>query len=178
MSDRPLLDTGLFLMDFSRQATTGFLAGFEGDTFVKRFTADGSHAAYIVGHITFTDDTTLNMLAGEAHTLSEPEQKLFGGGATISETLADYPPQAELIEKMHAVRAKLVEYFKGLSPAELIAPVEGPLAQFGDTRAKLMTSIAWNECFNGGQMSFLRRHVSIQSVFDMLEMVRSAEDAR
>ncbi|MEO1717004.1 MAG: DinB family protein [Planctomycetota bacterium] len=165
MSDRPLLDTGLFLMDFSRQATTGFLAGFEGDAFVKRFTADGSHAAYIVGHITFTDDTTLNMLAGDAHTLSEAEQKLFGGGATISETLTDYPPQAELIEKMHAVRAKLVDYFKGLSPAEIIAPVEGPLAQFGDTRAKLMTSIAWHEGFHGGQLSVIRRQLGLPRVF-------------
>ncbi|MEL6497166.1 MAG: DinB family protein [Planctomycetota bacterium] len=165
MSDRTLLDTGLFLMDFSRQATIGCLAGIESGAFVKRFAADGSHAAYIVGHITFTDDTTLNMLAGEPHTLSEPEQKLFGGGATISETLADYPPQSELVEKMHAVRAKLVEYFKGLSPAEIIAPVEGPLAQFGDTRAKLMTSIAWHEGFHSGQISVIRRHLGMPRVF-------------
>ncbi|MEO1534061.1 MAG: DinB family protein [Planctomycetota bacterium] len=165
MSDRPLLDTGLFLMDFSRQATTGLLAGIEGDDFVKRFTDDGSHAAYIVGHIAFTDDSTLTMLAGAESSLSESEQKLFGGGATISESLADYPPQARLIETMHAVRANLTEYFKSLSPAEIIAPVEGPLAQFGDTRAKLMTSIAWHEGFHAGQLSVIRRQLGLPRLF-------------
>ncbi len=165
MADRPLLDTGLFVMGFARQATNGFLNGIEGDAFVRTFAEGGGNAAYIAGHIAFTDDATLKMLAGKAGVLSESEQKLFGGGAAPTENTADYPPQAELIAKMNALRDDLVAYFSSLSDDELTAPVEGDLAQFGDTRAKLMTSIAWHEGMHAGQLTVLRRQLGLPRVF-------------
>lgn len=165
MSDRPLLGTGLFVMDFARRATMGFLDGIEGDAFVKTFAPGGGNAAYIVGHLCFTDDMTLQMLAGKPATLSEAEQNLFGGGAEPTENTADYTPQAELVGKLNDLRVGVVEYFKGLSDEELLAPVEGPMAQFGDTRAKLMTSLAWHEAMHAGQLTVIRRQLDLPRVF-------------
>ncbi len=165
MSDRPLLDTGLFVLEFARRATLGFLEGIEGDAFVKAFAPGGGNAAYAVGHIASTDDMTLQMLAGQPGALPETHQKLFGGGAHPSENTADYPPRAEMIETMNGLRASVIDYFKGLSEAELLAPVEGPMAQFGDTRAKLMTSLAWHEGMHAGQLTVIRRQLGLPRVF-------------
>ena len=160
-----LLDTGLFVMQFARNATLGFLDGIEGDHFVRLFSEDGGNAAYIVGHILSTDDMTLQMLAGKPSMLTEAEGKLFGGGAHPTQNLADYPAREDLLGKLAAARESLVGYFSGLSGNDLVAPVEGPLAQFGDTRAKLMTSLAWHEGMHAGQLTVIRRQIGLPRVF-------------
>lgn len=165
MADRPLLDTGLFVLDFARKATLGFLDGIEGDAFCQTFAPGGGNAAYAVGHIASTDDMTLQMLAGRPGAISEAQQKLFGGGAEPSEKTADYPPPAELIATMNDLRASVLDYFKSLSEADLLAPVEGPMAQFGDTRAKLMASLAWHESLHAGQLTVIRRQLGLPRVF-------------
>ncbi|MEM8757132.1 MAG: DinB family protein [Planctomycetota bacterium] len=163
MSD--LLNTGLFVMDFARRATLGFLDGIEGEDLVRAFAEGGSHAAYIAGHIAFTDDMTLKMLAHRDPTLTEAQQKLFDGRVTPSNSQSDYPAKQEILSVMAAVREDLIGYFSGLSNAELTAPVEGPLAQFGDTRAKLMASIAWHEGMHAGQLTVIRRQLGLPRVF-------------
>lgn len=160
-----LLETGLFVMQFARQATLGFLDGIEGESFVHTFTPDGSNAAYIAGHVAFTDDMTLQMLAGKPPALSEAERRLFDGGAAPTRSLADYPDKADLIARMNGIREDLVAYFSGLSDEQLTAPVEGPLAQFGDTRAKLMSSIGWHEGMHAGQLTVIRRQLGLPRVF-------------
>ena len=165
MSDRPLLDTGLFVMDFARKATLGFLEGIKGDAFVQTFTPDGGNAAYVVGHLCFTDDMTLHALAGRESTFTEAEQKLFGGGAEPSKQSADYPSRDELLTRLTDLRTGIIEYFTSLTPSELTAPVEGPMAQFGDTRAKLMPSLAWPEGMHSGQLTVIRRQLALPRVF-------------
>lgn len=160
-----LLDTGLFVMDFARKATLGFLDGIDGDQFVTPYADDGSSAAYIAGHIAFTDDMTLQMLAGRGSMLSEAEQKLFGGGANPAADAARYPDREAMLRQMNSIREALLGYFKGLSDADLTAPVEGPLAQFGDTRAKLMASLAWHEGMHAGQLTVIRRQLGLPRVF-------------
>ncbi|MEO1584835.1 MAG: DinB family protein [Planctomycetota bacterium] len=164
MTDRPLLETGLFALDFARKATMGFLDGLEGDAFCTLFAPGGGNAAYIAGHIAYTDDMTLQMLAGQPAVLTADEQPLFGGGAAPSPNPEIYPPREAIIEKMTTLRASLVEYFSSLSDAELVAPVEGPLAQFGDTRSKLMASIAWHEGMHAGQLTVIRRQLDMPRV--------------
>lgn len=160
-----LLDTGLFVLGFARNATMGFLNGLEGDMFYRRFCPTGSNAAYVAGHIASTDDMTLQMLAGRPGTLTPAEQRLFGGDASPSENPKDYPPREALVQKMTDLRRDLIAYFSGLSDAELTAPVEGPMAQFGDTRAKLMASLAWHEALHAGQLTVLRRQQDLPRVF-------------
>lgn len=160
-----LLETGLFVLDFARKATDGFLTGIEGDAFYTLFAEGGGNAAYIVGHIALTDDMTLHMLAGRDLIFNEAEQKLFGGGAEPTAIAADYPPQAELMQKYTDVRAALIEFYKGMSDDELVMPVEGDWAQFGDTRAKLMTSLAWHEAMHAGQLTVIRRQLAMPRVF-------------
>lgn len=160
-----LLDTGLFVLDFTRQATAGFLNGIEGDLFFKRFCETGGNAAYIAGHIAATDDMTLQMLAGQPAGLTEQETKLFGGGAEPSENPADYPSRERIMELFAERRAAVLAYFKSLSDAELTAPVESPMAQFGDTRAKLMSSLAWHEGMHAGQLTVIRRQNDLPRVF-------------
>lgn len=164
MSDRTLLDTGLFVLNFARRATLGLLEGIEGEAFVNTFAKDGGNAAYIVGHIAYTDDMTLKVLAGKPSKLDDRLGKLFGGGAEPTQTLADYPSQQELVELMADRRDALVAWFSSLSDAELTAPVEGDFAQFGDTRAKLMTSIAWHEGLHTGQLAVIRRQLELPRV--------------
>lgn len=165
MDHRPLLDTGLSVMEFARKATMGFLDGFEGDAFHTAFAPGGGTAAYIVGHIAFTDDMTLRMLAEREGTLSDAEQKLFGGGASPAEQASEYPPGPELIQTMTGLRSSLLGYFREQSEEQLLAPVEGPMAQFGDTRAKLMASLAWHEALHAGQLTVLRRQLGMPRVF-------------
>lgn len=160
-----LLETGLFALGFARQATVGFLDGIEGDNFCRLFAEGGGNAAYITGHLIFTEDTTLQMLAERPSVFTEAEQKLFGGGAEPTARVADYPDRAELMQKLTSTRDDLIAYFKSLSDDQLTAPVDGPLAQFGDTRAKLMASIAWHEGMHAGQLSVIRRQLSLPRVF-------------
>jgi len=165
MSLSPSHQTGLFILDFARQATNGFLAGLEGGLLYKLSCPTGGNAAYVVGHLAFTDDMTLQMLAGHPSALTEQEQKLFGGGATPTENPADYPARERLMELFTERRQAIADYFKGLSEAELLAPVEGPMAQFGDTRAKLMSSLAWHESMHAGQLTVIRRQCDLPRVF-------------
>ena len=163
MSD--LLETGLFVMEFARRATSGFLNGVEGDLFYKRFCETGGNAAYVAGHLAFTDEMTLESLAGQPGKMTEDEKKLFGGGAEPTENPVDYPSRERIMELFNERRESVIAYFKSLSDEELTAPVEGPMAQFGDTRAKLMASLAWHEAMHAGQLTVLRRQLDLPRVF-------------
>ncbi|MEM1071992.1 MAG: DinB family protein [Planctomycetota bacterium] len=160
-----LLETGLFVMDFARRATMGFLQDIEGDAFHRLFCEGGSNAGYIVGQLAYTDDMTLHMLAGKPSIFSEDQQKMFAGGADPAADCSRYPGRDELIAMMVERRETLTAYFKGQSDEDLTTAVEGPLAQFGDTRAKLMTSIAWHEGMHAGQLTVIRRQLDLPRVF-------------
>ncbi|MEO0513349.1 MAG: DinB family protein [Planctomycetota bacterium] len=163
MSD--LRDTGLFVLEFGRRASEGFLGGLEGAAFFKLFAEGGGNAAYAAGHIAFTDDSVLTMIAGQESELTEAEKTLFGGGATPSEQPSDYPSRQRILELFAERREKLLAYFRGLGDDELTAAVEGPMAQFGDTRAKLMASLAWHEAMHAGQLTVIRRQQGLPRVF-------------
>jgi hypothetical protein len=159
------LDAGLFALNFARQASNAFLNGIEEQHFHRPFSPEGGTPAYIVGHLTSTDNMTLQMLAGRPSMLTEREQQLFGGGASPESQRGEYPSPSAMLQKMHEVRNALIGYFQGLSDAELNAPVEGPMAQFGDTRAKLMASLAWHEGMHAGQLTVIRRQLGLPRVF-------------
>ena len=161
----PILRPGLEAMELTRKFTLGLLEPIGGDQMVTRACKNANHTAYVIGHIAATDDYFLKELAGQASALPESWEGKFGMGVELSDDAAAYPSKQELVDAMAERRGALVAWLCALSEAELLAPIEGDLAQFATSRAALPGALAFHEGFHAGQMSTTRRALGIELMF-------------
>jgi len=161
----PLLTTGLQALEFARGVTDSLIGSLEPEQWFKAPCAGGNHAGWIVGHIALTDQYFFMTLGGREAAVPADWEKLFGMKTVAYEDASKFPSIRELTEALAATRARTIEWLRSLSDEELLEPVEGDVAQFCQTRAHLMSTLAYHEGMHAGQLSVARRALGIPPMF-------------
>ncbi len=156
---------GLGSLATTRTFTMGLLEPITKVQMLTRPCDNANHTAYVLGHISWTDDTFLTALAGTDSALPQGWADKFGMNAALSDDASSYPSKEELVRVMTERREAMIAWLSSLSHDELVAPVEGDLAQFASTRAALPGTLAFHEGFHAGQMSVCRRKLGIELMF-------------
>ncbi|MEO1008436.1 MAG: DinB family protein [Planctomycetota bacterium] len=161
----PLLRTGLDALAFSRRLMDGLVQATPGEEFFLPACEGTNHAGWVAGHIANTDAGLMQAVGGPKSMLNPRWNELFGDGSTCTAGPSAYPSRDEIIDTLARTRAALRDWLSGLSEAELLEPIEGDLGRFANSRAMLMSSIAFHEGFHSGQASVARRANGLPSLF-------------
>ncbi len=160
-----LLETGLGALAFSRHVTLGLFEDVPDGKVCHQPFAGANHVLWILGHLACTDEYFLNNVGGRPYNRFEKWEKLFFMKSKPTPNRTDYPPVAEVKEALDKNRQELIGWFKSMSDAELVKPIEGDMSQFAANRAVLMSTIAWHEGLHAGQMSVVRKSLGIAPKF-------------
>jgi uncharacterized damage-inducible protein DinB len=155
--DRSALDASLFALGFARQVTLTLLEDLPED---KWWLAPGpglNHAAWILGHLAWTDDLFLTGVAGKPSVLPDGWSKTFGMKSTPTGDRNAYPAPAELRSALGRTREAITGWLRGLDAAAQTAPLPASFADFASCHATLGASLAWHEGLHTGQLTVVRR---------------------
>lgn len=161
----PIVTPGLQGLELSRGFLKMLLEGLTDEQMMTRPCPKGNHAAWIVGHLAWTDDSFLQGLAGQASGIPESWNAMFGMKSEPSDDPAAYPPREELMRRLDDRREGVRAWLSGLSEAELTAPIEGDMAQFARTLAMVPSSLSFHEGMHAGQLSMARRAAGLGPLF-------------
>ena len=160
-----LIASGLASLKLARDTTNAMLDGLEGDQLTHRPCTGGQHALHILGHLAFSDAMTVGLDDDAAGTLPDGFKDAFGMGAVIKDTAADYPPVDVIRAQFTQKREAVIAWLEGLDEQPLLAPLDGPWAEFGRNRAHLPHTLAWHEGTHSGQLSQVRRSLGLAHKF-------------
>ena len=160
-----LLETGLGALAFSRKVTLGLFEDIPDSKICHQPCAGANHPLWILGHLACTDEFFLNGVGGRPYNRFAEWEKTFFQGSKPAPDPKAYPPIAEIKAAFDKNRQDLIGWFKSMSDAELLKPIEGDLAQFAANRAVLMSTIAWHEGQHSGQLSVVRKSLSLAPKF-------------
>ncbi len=160
-----LIAAGLASLKLARDTTDAMLDGLTDNQLTHRACDGGQHALHILGHLAFADAMTVGLDDEAAGTLPEGFSEAFGMGSVIKDHASDYPPIDVIREQFTQKRAAVIAWLEGLDEAKLLAPLEGPWAEFGRNRAHLPHTLAWHEGTHSGQLSQIRRSLGVPHKF-------------
>ena len=156
---------GLEALEQARGFTLRLVEAIAPAQMVTRACPGANHTAYVIGHIAWTDDAFVSMLSGGAPALPGDWASKFGMKVQLSDDPSFYPGKDELISAMDERREALVGWLGSLGHDELVAPIEGDLAEFARTLSALPGTLAFHEGFHAGQMSACRRALGLPVLF-------------
>lgn len=160
-----LIDPGLYALNFARQATLGFFEDIPDDKLCFQTCPGANHALWILGHLAMTDEYFLDNVGGRPRNKFDAWEKIFFMGSKPTPNASDYPPASEVKQVLDQNRKTLLEWFGGMSEAELVKPLEGDMGNFSPNRAALAATIAWHEGMHAGQMTAIRKCLGIAPKF-------------
>lgn len=151
-----------FLLHYSQM-----LVADVGDEQLTRQPLPGvNHPAWILGHLANSTDVGATLL-GEARSLPEQWDKLFGRGSQISPDRSVYPSKAELCTALEQGFSRLLNQANAAGAETLARPNPNPrlkemLPTVGDALAFLMTG---HFAAHLGQISAWRRMQGLAALF-------------
>lgn len=148
-----------------RVLTLKVAADIPDEKLTARACPNSNHAAYILGHIAWTESFFITTFGRGDNGFPQSWNECFGFGVETIDDRGAYPSKQELIDTMANVRAHLEAWLRGCTPDELLAPIEGDLAQFATSRAGLASSLGFHEGFHAGQLSTVRRSLGFPRLF-------------
>ncbi|HKQ46892.1 MAG TPA: DinB family protein [Phycisphaerae bacterium] len=160
-----LLETGLAALAFSRKVSLGLFEDIPDNKICHQPCAGANHPLWILGHLACTDEFFLKGVGGRPYNRFEKWEKLFFMGSKPTSDPKVYPPIAEVKEALDKNRQEMIGWFKSMSDAELLKPLESDLADFAANRAVLMSMIAWHEGLHAGQLSVVRKSLGLTPKF-------------
>jgi hypothetical protein len=160
-----VLENGLAALAFARRVTLGLLEDVPKDRLFHQLTSGGNHAAWVIGHLAVTDDTLLSGLGGRAPKCPKSWEKLFGMGSQPTGNPSDYPPVAEITERLSQCREELAAWFGSMDEAKLASPLPKDMETFAASHGALMSSLAVHEGLHAGQLTMIRRDLGIGPKF-------------
>ena len=152
-----LLDNGLAVLAFARQATLAFLDDLPEDKLCYSPIPDGNHAMWLIGHITVTDDTVRHGLGGGTAKCPEGWTDLFGAGSAPAPDPGKYPSVAEMREHLNARREDLIAWFRSMDHTKLTEALPEDSLRFAPNYAGLMASLAFHEGLHAGQLRVITK---------------------
>jgi uncharacterized damage-inducible protein DinB len=160
-----LIAPGLHALNFGRRATLGYFEDIPDDKLCFQACPGANHALWVLGHLAMTDEYFLDNVGGKPRNKFDAWEKKFFMGSKPTPSPADYPPASEVKQVLDQNRRTLLDWFGGMSDAELVRPIEGDMGQFAPTRAALVSTIAWHEGMHAGQLTVIRKSLGIAPKF-------------
>ena len=159
-----LIDAGLAALGFARQALLGMIDALPEDKILHQPCQGANHAMWILGHLACTDEFFMNKVDGRPFNKFEDWKDKFFMKSKPTTNAADYPPLAEVKEILANNREALISLFSNMDEAKLRSPLPGDLS-FAPSHAALIPTIAWHEGMHIGQLTVIRKSLSLDPVF-------------
>jgi uncharacterized damage-inducible protein DinB len=160
-----VLANGLGALTFSRTLLSTLIEDIPHDKLTHQPIPGTNHAIWVLGHIAYCDDLFRKVLGGARSTFPEDWKPLFKDGSEPTTDARGYPVMEELRRVAEQCRAELTQWFAGMSPEQLAAPLPKDWQPFARTMGELMSNIASHETFHAGQLSALRRSLKLKRHF-------------
>jgi uncharacterized damage-inducible protein DinB len=149
---------------WARNYAEQLLAGLRDDQLTARAGGKGNHALWVMGHLALAEDMLVSRMTGAAPQLPEEHQRLFAPGSEPTNAAADYPPRAELLERMRSTRRRVVAWVESLDEESARRPTEGRLQRFAPDAISAAFTIASHETFHAGQVAAIRAALGMPRV--------------
>lgn len=156
------LDASLAALEFSRNFLNGILRDFPEDQALFAPFAGANHATWILGHITWVDDTVLQLWGGRATGLPANWPDLFAWKSAPETDAGRYPSFSDMKNHLHERREVLVGWFGTLDDATLRSRLGGELDWFARSIGHLPGSIACHENMHAGQLTVVRKALGLK----------------
>lgn len=160
-----LIDAGLAALAFSRQALLGMFDSLPEDKLLHQPCPDANHAMWILGHLACADEYFMNKVADRPFNKMEAWKDKFFIRSKPTTSAADYPPIAEVKETLANNREALISCFGKMDEAKLRSPLPEDMQDFAPSHTALIPTIAWHEGMHTGQLSVIRKSLSLPPVF-------------
>jgi len=164
-TESPLLSSGLNAMRFGRGFLKMLIEKTTDDIFYTPAFEGANHAAWVVGHLAYTDDCFLEDLAGQERKVPKAWEALFGVNSKPTSDAKIYPTRQELMAVLDERRAAMEKWLGSLTDAELLEPIKGDIAMFAANRAQLGSSCSFHDAFHAAQISAARRASGLPPLF-------------
>ncbi len=161
----PVLERGVAALKFARQTILQFLEDIPEDKLTHQPCAAGNHALWIAGHLAQADDYFMTHVGNKPARCTESWGKLFGMGSTPKPDAATYPSLSEIKNSLADNREALLGWFGSMSGEDLNKPLPDDYKSFAADFGMLMTSIAWHEGMHTGQLTVVRKSLSLAPKF-------------
>lgn len=146
------------MIDGARKFSEGLLASFTKPTdWTYQLFPSANHALWFAGHMGTSDDFWLRTVAPDKSKIPEGYNQRFGGGATPTANLADYPPVEEVLAFMRERRAALSAELNAMSNAQLASKLPAGSPEFLTDFSSVFETATWHEGLHAGQLSMTRR---------------------
>jgi hypothetical protein len=161
-----MLDTAnqvnLLLMQYCRV----LLADIPDERMTEQPVPGVNHPAWVLGHLAWTADGTLEKLGGQK-ALPAEGGVLFGAGSKPSDARGDYPPKDELLRAVEQSYQQLRQKAAAASPEQLSRPTTNPRAK--ETLPTMREMVAFlltgHMGVHLGQLSSWRRMIGLPPLF-------------
>ncbi len=141
------------------------IADLTDEEYFKPPIAGANHTAWILGHISQTEDWAVGLITGCAHRLSQSTHELFQGGSTCLPDSAKYPSRKEIDEMFRNSRAATTEALKAFDDGKWNDPSpEGAPQQFFPTLGSLWGLQGTHQFWHVGQLTVCRHAMNKKKV--------------
>ena len=161
MSD--LKDAALGAFSFAGFTTDKALDGFSEATKCETCESAPNHAAWTLGHLAYTYDSTLVEMAGQEAKLDGSWKTMYGMGSAPA---VDDPHSFDELKAAFTERRQAMsDWFSGLSEEKAAEALPEEWAMFGKSVAGMMGALGAHENFHAGQLSVVRKKLGMDRVF-------------
>src|ERR1035437_6700439 len=117
-----MLESYLATINHTRNTTLKLVADLSDDQMVVQPAPKTNHPAWVLGHLLITEHSFLNLIAAEAPPawIDDAWRATYGGNSTPVADKAKYKPKAFYIEKLAAVREKIITRLKAMKPEDFL----------------------------------------------------------
>lgn len=161
----PSIRSGLDAIAWSRSLLKAMLDNTPDEHFYRAPCPGGNHAAWVAGHIAYSEDGIRVALGGGAPVLDPAYEDLFNMGKPCRDGARGYPSRQELMDALATAREATVAWFSNMGEAEAARAVEGGLAMLSKTHGGMVHAYAGHEAFHAGQVSMARRAAGLPVLF-------------
>lgn len=155
------LEASLAALEFSRNFLSGILRDFPAEQALFAPFAGANHATWILGHITWVDDITLQSWGKQPSGLPANWPELFAWKTTPTTDASRYPAFSAMKDHLASRRAALVDWFLSLDDARLASKLGGDFDWFARSIGHLPSSIACHENMHAGQLTVVRKALNL-----------------
>jgi hypothetical protein len=139
-----------FSLNLADEAMLQSLSAIEDAPLTFPTSNGGCHPMWVLGHLTFIEALTHELLAGEANPIAS-WGAMFGPGTTTTANAAQYPPFQEVRSRYIQLRKRTLQLLDSFSEADLDKRVSNPpqgLEKHFGTYGNAMLTLAFHQALH------------------------------
>ena len=145
-------------LESSRNMSEKMLADFKTpQQWTHQVFEGGNHALWFAGHVAYSDNFFLSLVAPEKTIEKEGYGNLFGMGSHPTGNAEDYPPVDEVLSFMRERRQALLDALEEKDEESFNLTLPDGTPDFLSDIASVFETAIWHEGMHCGQLSVVRR---------------------